>query len=189
MNKKLWNDGVINSFQVEKRAELKLAETQKAVVVLNVFKGQMTEAAKQKLSSHNIELVPVPTNMTHFFQPLDLTVNGSANSIWKHFIVYCSSTVKQHAAWQWKPLLKMLMLIPVWLFMLSSWWTCSIFKIENGAEIITKGWKKAGIVEILDGTVVLLSEDPFEPFFWTLYHFGIVYSFIITFIPITRLKF
>ena len=47
MNKKLWNDEVINSFLVEKRTELKLAETQKAVVVWDVIKGQMTEAAKQ----------------------------------------------------------------------------------------------------------------------------------------------
>ena len=123
MNKELWNDEVINSFQVEKRAELKLAETQKAVVVLNVFKGQMTEAAKQKLSSHNIELVPVPTNMTHVFQPLDLAVNGSANKYMK--AVHCLLQLQcKTAAWQWKPLLKMLMLIPVWLFMLSSWWTC-----------------------------------------------------------------
>ena len=64
-------DGVINPYLVRKRAELKLAETQKAVVVWDVFKGQMTEAVKQKLSSHNIELVTVPANMTHFFQPLD----------------------------------------------------------------------------------------------------------------------
>ena len=56
----------------------------------------MTEAVKQKLSSHNIELVTVPANMTHFFQPLDLTVNGSAKQYMrKQFIVYYSSAVKQ----------------------------------------------------------------------------------------------
>ena len=90
MNKKLeLIDEVINPYLVRRRAELKLGETQKAVVVWDVFKGQMTEAVKQKLPSHNIELVAVPANMTHFFQPLDLTVNGSAKQYMrKQFIVY-----------------------------------------------------------------------------------------------------
>ena len=39
------------------------------------------------------------------------------------------------------------------------------FTTQKGAEVITKGWKKAGIVGILDGTIVLPSEDPFGPFF------------------------
>ena len=89
-------DEVINPYLVRKRAELKLTETQKALIVWDVFKGQMTETVKQKLSSHNIELVPVPANMTHFFQPLDLTVNGSAKKYMRtQFIVYYSSSVKQ----------------------------------------------------------------------------------------------
>ena len=89
-------DEVINPYLVRKRVELKLAETQKALVVWDVFKGQMTEAVKEKLSSYNIELVAVPANMTHFFQPLDLTVNGSAKKYMrKQFIVYYSSAVKQ----------------------------------------------------------------------------------------------
>ena len=48
-------DEVINPYVVRKRVELKLAETQKALVVWDVFKGQMTEAVKEKLSSYNIE--------------------------------------------------------------------------------------------------------------------------------------
>ena len=59
-------DEVINPCLVRKIAELKLTETQKALIVWNVFKGRMTETVKQKLSSHNIELVPVPANITLF---------------------------------------------------------------------------------------------------------------------------
>ena len=33
---------------------------------------------KDKLAALNIEVAPVPANMTHFFQLLDLTVNGAA---------------------------------------------------------------------------------------------------------------
>ena len=90
------NDELINPYLRRKRAELKFAKTQKAVVVWDIFRGQTTEAVKHKLSSHNIELVAVPANMTHFFQQLDLTVNGSAkNYMKKQFIVYYSSSVKQ----------------------------------------------------------------------------------------------
>ena len=35
-----------------------------------------------RLNIENIEIVSVPANMTHFFQPLDLTVNGQAKKFW-----------------------------------------------------------------------------------------------------------
>ena len=60
-------DQVINPYVVKKRAELKLLENQKALVIWDVFKGQMTETVKQKLESLHIQLVTVPANMTHFF--------------------------------------------------------------------------------------------------------------------------
>ena len=71
-------DEIINSYIIYKRKELKLTSTQKALVVWDVFKCQMTEAVKTKLASLSIEHVPVPPNMTPFLQALNLTVNGSA---------------------------------------------------------------------------------------------------------------
>lgn len=53
---------VINPYVIRKGGELKLSETQKALLIWDVFKGQMTETVKQKLTSHNIELVAVPPN-------------------------------------------------------------------------------------------------------------------------------
>ena len=162
-------DEVINPYLVRKKAELKLTETQRAVIIWDVFKGQMTETVKQKLSSHNIELVPVPANMTHFFQPLDLTVNGSAKKYMrKQFIVYYSSSVKQQldSGKQLEDIdvdFRLTILKP-----LHAQWLVNMFNFftsQNGAEIIIKGWKKAGIVGVLDGTIVLPSEDPFEAFF------------------------
>ena len=88
-------EGAIHPYVQKKRAELKLPESQKVLLIWDVFKGQMTASVKEKLSSLNIELVAVPANVTHFFQPLDLTVNGSAKKfIRKQFITYYSSTVK-----------------------------------------------------------------------------------------------
>ena len=43
---------------------------------ISVFRGQMTEKVLEKLKCNKIFTVRVPANMTHIFQPLDLTVNG-----------------------------------------------------------------------------------------------------------------
>ena len=62
----------------------------------DVFKGQMTQRVKDRLTSLNLELVPVPANMTHFFQPLDLTVNGYAKKFVRNqFTEYYSGAVKE----------------------------------------------------------------------------------------------
>ena len=45
----------------------------------------MTTKVKDRLAAINVVLVPVPSNMIHIFQPLDLTVNGSA----KKFLQMC----------------------------------------------------------------------------------------------------
>ena len=49
-----------------------------------------------KLSSPNIEVVSVSANMTHFFQPLDLTVNGPAKKFYKDkFTTWYSADVQR----------------------------------------------------------------------------------------------
>ncbi len=61
-----------------------------------MFKGQDTDKVLSHLDSLNIEFVAVPANMTHFFQPLDLTVNKSAKQFMKNeFITYYSNTVRE----------------------------------------------------------------------------------------------
>ena len=62
--------------------------TQKALLIWDVFKGQKTDKVFSKLASLNIEVVSVPANMTHFFQPLDLTVNGEAKRFMNDNYVY-----------------------------------------------------------------------------------------------------
>ena len=43
---------------------------------MDVFKGQMTNPVLKKLEEHNILHTRAPGNMTHLFQPLDLTFSG-----------------------------------------------------------------------------------------------------------------
>ena len=43
----------------------------------------MTDPVTQALKNNNIILVKIPPNMTHIYQPLDLTVNHSATAFFK----------------------------------------------------------------------------------------------------------
>ena len=74
----------IITFYVEKERErIDLGEEQQALSIIDVFSGQMTDPAIEKLKESNIKLTMVPANMTNLFQPLDLTVNGSAKAFLK----------------------------------------------------------------------------------------------------------
>ena len=53
----------------------------KALLTWDVFRGETTDHVAQILDSLNIKVVKVSANMTHFFQPLDLTVNGSTKNL------------------------------------------------------------------------------------------------------------
>ena len=44
------------------------------MMIMEVFKEQMTEALLRELLKSNIILTKVPENMTHIFQPLNLTI-------------------------------------------------------------------------------------------------------------------
>ncbi len=125
----------------------------------------------EKLHSLHCEFVPIPANMTHIFQPLDLTrldltVNGSSKNYMKNkFITYYSDAVKKQLD-DGKALddidvdFKLTTMKP-----LHAQWLVSMynfFTTEKGARIILKGWKKAEIVGIVDESITIPSEDPFN---------------------------
>ena len=83
--------------------------------------------------------------MTHIFQPLDLTVNGSSkNYMKKQFITYYSDTVKKQlddgeALEDIEVDFKLTTMKPLhaqWLVNMYNFFTS-----EKGAHIIVKGWK------------------------------------------------
>ena len=159
-------DEIINPYVINKRKDLGLASTQKALVIWDVFKGQMTNVVKQKLELLDMELVAVPANMTHFFQPLDLTVNGAAKSFAKkEFITYYSAQVQQQieGGTNLEDInvdLRLSVIKP-----LQAQWLVNMYNFftqPNGKKVILKGWKKAGIAGLLDNTTLLSPEDPLE---------------------------
>ena len=75
---------VIIPYINSERENLGVENDQKALLIMDVFSGQMTDPVKEKLRQNNILLVRVPANMTNLFQPLDLTVEGSFKAFMKH---------------------------------------------------------------------------------------------------------
>ena len=140
-----------------------------ALVIWDVFKGQMTPTVKRELQSLNIELVPVPANMTYSFQPLDLTVSGSAKKfIRRKFVSYYSNEIKSQL-YSGKELndvevdfrlSKIKPLYTQWIIDMYNYFTT-----EKGSQIIIKGWKKAGNVEIFNGNFAPFTEDLYDKFY------------------------
>ena len=157
---------IIVPYVVDQRSKLQLPKDQKALLIWDVFRGQMTEAVKKALISQNIEVVYVPANMTHFFQPLDLTVNGSGKKLMKkEFITYYSDAIKRMmdsgtALEDMEVDLRLSVIKPLHAQWLVN--TYNYFSSEKGRRVIARGWKKAGIAGLLDGTTVLPPDDPFQ---------------------------
>ena len=74
---------IVFPFVVKKRGELKLPENQKAILIFDVFKAQKPERVQEVITENDCVCVFVPANMTNYFQPLDLTVNGRAKQFLK----------------------------------------------------------------------------------------------------------
>ena len=79
---KLFDEIILPYINSERQRLLK--PNQKAIVIFDVFRGQITDDVLTQYKDNNIEVVFVPTNMTGLLQPLDLTVNGYAKK-------YCKS--------------------------------------------------------------------------------------------------
>ena len=104
--------------------------------------------------------------MTHFFQPLDLTVNSAAKQFTKkEFVIYYSAAIQKELnngnnIEDIEVDLKLSTIKP-----LHAQWLVNLFNhltTADGKATILKGWKNSGL---LDGTTVLLPEDPFEAIF------------------------
>ena len=74
---------VIFPFAKSKKTELGLAENQKCMLIFDVFKGQGTQKVLNLLDENGCVSIFVPPNLTHMFQPLDLSINGVAKSFLK----------------------------------------------------------------------------------------------------------
>ena len=69
-------DNIIIPYFEVIREELGLPEDQKCLLIYDIFKAQTTDKYREHVDENYIAYVPVPPNLNHIFQPLDLNVNA-----------------------------------------------------------------------------------------------------------------
>ena len=69
------------------RLETNLPDDQKVLIVMDVFTGQTTSPVDESYEENNICIVNLPANMTKYYQPLDLTINGYAKRFIKNKLI------------------------------------------------------------------------------------------------------
>ena len=150
-----------------KRCQLKLPKEQKALMVMDIFTGQMTEDVVNQYQDNNILIVNVSRNMTKYYQPLDLTVNGYCKKFLKSSFTqwYLAEVTRQLAnkvaLEDVQVKLQLTKLKP-----LRAGWIIEFFNemtASKGNEIIGSGWNASGIKDATKlGMEKLPSLDPFE---------------------------
>jgi len=63
---------VVFPYLKKKKAQLELPEEQKAMLIFDVFKGQVTKQVTKLIEENDCVIFYVPNNMTDQFQPLNL---------------------------------------------------------------------------------------------------------------------
>ena len=74
---------IIIPYVKKERQNLSLDPQYPALLIMDVFKGQMMKEVKDLFNENNIKLQNVPANLTYLFQPLD--VQGGPNGHEKRF--------------------------------------------------------------------------------------------------------
>ena len=149
------------------RQEKNLPVIQKALVIMDVFSGQITSVVLDCFKDNKIEVVCVPANMTYLLQPLDLTVNGYAKKFTsRKFSEWYSSQIMKQLD-DGKELhdinidLKLSKLKP-----LHAEWLVELYNqmsTAEGQKIIHSAWKASGITEAMKaGKASLQPLDPFH---------------------------
>ena len=162
-------ENIIIPYVEQQRVSLNLAFDHPALIIMDVFKGQMTCAVRELLNENHILLEKVPANLTYLFQPLD--VQGGPNGyvkrfMKKKFMLWYSDQVIR-ALDEGKDIkdveisLKLSIVKPLhakWLIEMYNHMTSS-----EGRDVCLKGWKVAGILDAAEkGLEELPNLDPFH---------------------------
>ena len=159
-------DEIIIPYVEKEREALNLDKNQPALLIIDVFSGQVTKPVIDKMTENSIKLVKVSANMTRLFQPLDRSTNGAAKAYMKkRFTEWCSCSIIQEldsdkGVDNIDIQLKVSALKPLhanWINDIYNYFTAS-----KGKEIIASGWKAAYITEAFKkGKQGLDHLDPF----------------------------
>ena len=120
---------------------------QAVILIMDVFRGQMTEEVVSMLRTNNIWLVKVPNNMTHLLQPYDSTVNGHCKSFMKGMFAEWYRKQVEEALSHGKKVedIEIKFYLTVIKPLHAKWLMefCNHITSEKGSEIIINGWKSS----------------------------------------------
>lgn len=125
-----------------------------AVVIMDNFKGQITEAVLSLLDENDIHICLIPANTTDLLQPLDISVNKPAKQFLKNKFEdwYADQILHQLQGKDTDIILNPVDLsLPALKELGAKWLTEMAHYISNNPQFITNGFLKAGIPQAIDG--------------------------------------
>ena len=126
-----------------------------AVVIMDNFKGQVTDAVHELLESNRIDVCLLPPNTTDLLQPMDIAVNKPVKSFLrgKFDEWYAQEITKQlHGTAVQSVELQAINLSLTVLKELGAKWLEEMSEyISNNPQFIVNGFARAGIMQALDG--------------------------------------
>ena len=133
-------DNIIFLYLKKKKHDHGLPGDQTSLLIYDVFTRQTTENIREYIEENDSVIVYVPNNVTHYFQPLDLTVNAVA----KHFLKdkfelwYTNKAKKQLDEGTEVYVINILLKLSI----------LGLYDhLRNNKEIIINGFESAGITE------------------------------------------
>lgn len=137
-----------------------------ALVIIDNFRGQVTDAVKGLLESHGIHMCLLPANTTDRLQPMDVAVNKPAKDFIKGRFEewYTEQVVKQLNGKNMEDL-ERAEIDPINLSMpviknIGAKWIAEMAEyISNNPQFIVNGFNRSGITGAVDGTMEESDED------------------------------
>ena len=129
---------------------MKLKQDQRALLIFDQFKGQVTEKMFELLEDNHVNIAVVPANCTDRLQPLDINVNKPIKSfLHKQFQEWYAQKICQQLhepPTQVDPVdLRLSIVKP-----LGAQWMMKVYDyMKSNPEIIQNGFKGAGITDFL----------------------------------------
>ena len=144
-------NNVILPYFRQVRAEKGLLDTQPGLCIYDVFKGHKKNEVQTLVEENKILTVFVPSNCTDLLQPLDLSVNKAVKErLRQHFRSWYSEQVKEKLqVGEEIENITVDLRMSVMKELGARWIVSACDHIRSHPEIITNGFKKAGIVEAI----------------------------------------
>lgn len=139
---------------------------QPALLIMDKFRGQMNAPVQENLEDNKILVVAVPAGTTDKLQPLDLSVNKAAKDFlrerFRHW--YAQQVMKQLQDHEDPKNVQVNMSTAVMKELSAQWLTALYDNFRGRPDLISNGFKEAGIVAALedqDQSAELSDGDPF----------------------------